>query len=180
MASLKTILLTSAIVLAPLAVSAQTFDVVKNTHGHIVKNSFNNCVITKWENSAAACSDDTINQDMLTVYFGFNSSALTPATTQKLDIIAKLILDKKTVQNVDIVGYADVIGRDGYNEKLSQKRAKKVAKYLKSRGIDTANISIQARGSDAPVSDCSGTKGSERKACLWRDRRVEIKLNEVK
>lgn len=144
--------------------------VVHDTNAHVVKNTFGNCVITQWDSA----TDECMGEENLAIYFGFDSAVLTAEAYGKLDGIVEAIKNNGTV---DIIGFADAIGANDYNYNLSQRRAEAVQQYLASRGVDTANVSVRGFGEDAPQSDCSGVRGEELKACLWRDRRVEVKLN---
>ncbi len=151
-------------------------DVVKDERGNIVVNTFGNCVRTKWDSMYDECND--LGIEARTVYFDFDSAALTPAAKAKLDSLVDIITSSTNVESVSIVGYADAIGDKGYNYRLSQRRAKAVEDYLAGKGyLDTRSTDVRAFGEDVPVSNCSGVRGNELKACLWRDRRVEIELN---
>ncbi|MFO1243548.1 MAG: OmpA family protein [Rickettsiales bacterium] len=168
---------------APVSVGAQpdNRDVVKDERSN-VKNTFGNCVRTKWMNNRDDCGAGvTIDKEMLTVYFAFDSAQLTPAATNKLNNLVNILKRANNVASVNIVGYADQIGNNNYNYRLSARRADAVKNYLSSRGYNNLNkTEVRAFGESAPVSDCRGVKGNELKACLWRDRRVEVELNMVK
>ena len=67
---------------APLSAGAQSDnrDVVKDERSNVVKNTFGNCVRTKWLNDRDDCGAAggvTLNKEMLTIYFGFDSAQLT-------------------------------------------------------------------------------------------------------
>jgi outer membrane protein OmpA-like peptidoglycan-associated protein len=152
--------------------SAQLQDVVTSTSGNVVENTFNNCVLTKWE-GVAGCG---IAAETRTVYFDFDSASLTPAGKAKLDVLADMIRAKGSV-SARIVGYADVIGDSSYNQGLSLRRADKVADYLAASGVDISGASeVRGLGESSSRSQCNGIRGAELKACLWRDRRVEVEL----
>lgn len=182
---LKTTLLAAAgaaaVASAATAGPADVRDVVKDERGTIILNTFGNCVRTKWESNHDECmgtASAAIGVEARTVYFDFDSAELTPAARAKLDSLVDIITNSTKVQNVSIIGYADMIGSSDYNYRLSKRRAKSVQDYLASKGYyDTANTDVRSFGEDVPVSNCAGVKGNELKACLWRDRRVEIELN---
>lgn len=164
-----------AFVLAGTA-NAGPKDVVKDKRGNVVTNSFGNCVRTKWDAAMDGCVGG--GEDARTVYFDFNSSRLTPAAKAKLDSLVDIIKKSTSVESVNVVGYADMIGSSEYNQKLALRRAKTVEGYLASKGYrDTKATKVRSIGEDAPVSKCDGVKGNELRACLWRDRRVEVQLN---
>lgn len=156
--------------------------VVRDGRGHVVKNTWNNCVVTKWNSNTDECNGTKptkpmrFDSELLTVYFAFNRSEITPAGRAKLDTLVDMIRKSGRIENVSIVGFADKIGASDYNHRLSEQRADAVKQYLQKDGVDTRDISVRGLG-ESNVSECSGIDGQELKACLWRDRRVELKLN---
>ena len=76
-------------------------------------------------------------QSTYVVTFPFNSAEI--GNVAELDGIAK-------GANVEIVAYASPEGKNSVNQKLSQKRAEAVAKYLQDRGVNVTRI--VAKGAD--------------------------------
>lgn len=170
----RSIILAAASVLA-FAASAQAAykEVVHNTAGEVVQSSNGACVVTLWDGSSECGASD---YELRTVYFDFDSAALTAAAEAKLDTLASA-LSSKHVKSVKIVGFTDKIGTTGYNVKLSQRRAAAVSSYLAGKGIVVAGGSeVRGLGETSSKSECAGVKGNELKACLWRDRRVEVEV----
>ena len=64
-----------------------------------------------------------------TVFFKFDSYELKPEETGKITEFLESILEKN-ITRVEIIGYADDIGPDTYNLKLSEERAKRLALFL--------------------------------------------------
>ncbi len=152
-------------------------DVVSDSRGNTIMNTFGNCVRTKWSGGHDRCGYN-LGTEARTVYFDFDNAGLTPAAKAKLDSLVDIIKNSTEVQSVSIIGYADMIGSSDYNYRLSKRRAKAVQDYLAAKGYyDTQNTDVRSFGEEVPVSNCEGVKGNELKACLWRDRRVEIELN---
>lgn len=172
---IKTSILAAAGTLA-LAASAQAAthqEVVHDTAGKVVHSTNGECVYTKWEGANECGASD---YELRTVYFDFDSAALTPAAKAKLDTLASALTSNK-VKSVKIVGFADKIGTTGYNVNLSQRRAAAVSSYLASKGIVVTGTSeVRGLGETSSKSECSGVRGAELKACLWRDRRVEVEI----
>jgi outer membrane protein OmpA-like peptidoglycan-associated protein len=166
-------------------------DVVKDARGNIVTSTDGNCVRTQWTSGADECNGvkavakhdirSRLSKEERTVYFDFNKSTLNATEKSKLDSVSKIILDSKEVESVDIVGYADEIGKSSYNKKLSQKRAATVKAFLAARGLKTHNVRVEGLGEANSLTHCD--KKMARKAliaCLAPDRRVEIELNVTK
>ena len=116
------------------------------------------------------------------VLFGFNKSELTPAGQEKLDDLAKSA-QGANVEKVNLIGYADRIGSEGYNKELSEKRAQAVADYLASKGVDSSRLQVEGRGESNPVTgdQCQkmgkeSNKNQKLIACLQPDRRVDAEL----
>jgi OOP family OmpA-OmpF porin len=76
------------------------------------------------------------------------------------------------------VGYADRIGSVSYNDRLSQRRAQVIEKYLRNRGyLNTTVTQTQWLGKSASVTDCpEGLSRSALISCLHRDRRVTVEM----
>ncbi|MFM9890662.1 MAG: OmpA family protein [Rickettsiales bacterium] len=154
-----------------------TKDVVRSSNGQPVVDSFGDCVLTKWDvKGGTGTCGSSLDVELRTVYFNFNSSKLTPAAKAKLNTLASTLKTKK-VKTVKIVAFADEIGTTNYNQSLSQRRANSVASYLRGKGIKvTGKSEVRGLGETASKSQCEGIAGNELKACLWRDRRAEIEI----
>jgi len=175
----STILAVAGSLLLGVAAQAAAFkEAVHSTDGNVVRSSNGNCVITKWD-GPNACGNLVagVDYELRTVYFDFNSAALTPAAKTKLDALVKA-LKTSGAKEVRIVGFADQIGAASYNVKLSKHRADAVSSYLKRKGVavNKGKFEVKGLGATDSKSSCSATKGNELKACLWRDRRVEVEV----
>ncbi|MDZ4202755.1 MAG: OmpA family protein [Gallionella sp.] len=71
--------------------------------------------------------------------------------------------------HLQVGGHTDSRGSKPYNQKLSEKRAASVKKYLVNNGVDAARISTSGYGMEQPVAD---NKTAEGRA---QNRRVEIR-----
>lgn len=121
----------------------------------------------------------TLESDVL---FEFDKAELRPEGQAKLDELARSAQGAR-VEQVVIVGHADRIASQKYNQDLSERRAEAVKRYLSARGVDEQRVQAQGRGEAQPVtgSDCAKMgpeRGSNRKLvqCLQPDRRVEVEL----
>lgn len=174
-----------SVMLASAASAAPAYhDVVKDTGGKVVHSTNGNCVETRWESSIDECGGarrdirSRLTIEQRTVYFDFNKSTLNAQEKNKLDEVSQIIIDSKEVESVDIVGYADMIGKASYNKRLSTKRAQTVKAYLATKGLKTRNVNVRGLGATNSVTKCAETlPRQELIRCLAADRRVEIELN---
>lgn len=86
------------------------------------------------------------------IYFETNKSRILPESYQPLyDIIVELKLQPNL--KVEIVGHTDKHGDPKANQKLSEERAKAVADFFISKGIDPSRITTRGEGFSKPVSE---------------------------
>ncbi|WAI11531.1 MAG: OmpA family protein [Buchnera aphidicola (Macrosiphum albifrons)] len=114
------------------------------------------------------------------INFPFNSTELKPIAYDKLNKLDDDIKDMK-LKNISIIllGHADKIGNQEYNQKLSEDRAYSVKNYLTSRGLSRDKITVKGLGNLYPLTN-KVCKDIENKpllvSCLAPDRRVEIEV----
>lgn len=77
------------------------------------------------------------------VFFEFNKFQL-QASYPSLDTLAAYLINSN--YKIMLYGYADDVGAKFYNEKISELRAKSVADYLISKGVNKENISYSGKG----------------------------------
>jgi len=102
------------------------------------------------------------------LHFDFDQADINIKYNKSLDNIVE-ILKKNPFLNIEIQGHTDNRGSKQYNKKLSEKRAKAVARYLIKKGIRTARISYVGYGYEIPIA----TNKTEEGRSL--NRRVQIK-----
>jgi outer membrane protein OmpA-like peptidoglycan-associated protein len=84
------------------------------------------------------------------VFFDFDRSDL---TIEAADILKKVADNAKSgkVTRIELTGHADRAGKDGYNQKLSERRAETVKKQLIRLGLPTDEIETSAKGEREPL-----------------------------
>ncbi len=90
----------------------------------------------------------------LKTFFEFDSVHVGSDNHAALNALAKCLTDGPLNRaKIELIGHSDPVGPAGYNEKLSLRRAKEVARYLANRGVPDARISVRAAGvdEDAPA-----------------------------
>lgn len=111
------------------------------------------------------------------VLFAFDKSVLKPEGKERLDadVVGKMKAHPE-VELVLITGHTDRIGSDGYNQKLSERRANAVKAYLVSQGIAENRLHAVGKGEKEPVVDCKGARTKSVIQCLQPNRRVVVEI----
>lgn len=102
-------------------------------------------------------------------FFDFDKSVIKPEARAKLDDLAEKVKGIN-LEVIIAVGHTDSIGSDGYNQKLSVKRAEAVKAYLVSKGIEKNRVYTEGKGESQPVADNKSRDGRA------KNRRVEIEV----
>ena len=84
-----------------------------------------------------------------------------------------VVLDEFNKTYIDIIGHTDSKGSKEYNQRLSEKRARSVARYLESREVMSERVAADGMGEVDPVASNDTREGRA------LNRRVEIKLSPV-
>jgi len=108
--------------------------------------------------------------------FDFDKAVVRPEVKAVLDKLAAKLKDSE-YDTLDIVGHADRLGTEEYNQSLSGRRAWAVARYLIAQGVPLKKIRVEGHGVSEPLSkpeDCAGLSKKDAIVCLQKDRRVEI------
>jgi outer membrane protein OmpA-like peptidoglycan-associated protein len=90
------------------------------------------------------------------VYFKKGSYELDPVYHSFLDTMA-MFLNENSKIITHIIGYSDSRGDLNYNFKLSKKRAKSVANYLRQKGIKKSRLELKWYGETRLLNLCSDT-----------------------
>jgi OOP family OmpA-OmpF porin len=101
------------------------------------------------------------------VNFDFDKATIRPD--------AKVILDEAATQlsknpdvRVSVEGHTDSVGKDAYNQKLSERRAGSVKSYLVGKGVSESRLSTVGYGESKPVASNNTKDGRA------LNRRVEL------
>lgn len=112
-------------------------------------------------------------------FFDFDKSVLKPEGKAKLDDLTGKLKDI-TLEVIIAVGHADRIGKDAYNQKLSERRAAAVKDYLVGKGVEANRVYAEGKGEKQPVTGDKCGKSEKRTKqlieCLQPDRRVDIEV----
>lgn len=103
------------------------------------------------------------------ITFATDSSAVQPQFQPTLNEVAS-ILAQYPKTYIDVLGHTDSDGADAYNQSLSERRARAVADYLASKGVQSARIATRGYGETQPIASNATVEGKA------ANRRVEIKI----
>lgn len=79
------------------------------------------------------------------LYYDNNTSKLDNQNKRSLELFVNK-LDFNKITKIEIIGYADYVGADAYNLKLSEERAKNVASFLQGEGLEVSKVYMEGRG----------------------------------
>jgi outer membrane protein OmpA-like peptidoglycan-associated protein len=113
------------------------------------------------------------------IFFDFDKATLRPTSNVELRNIIRF-LNKYPNVKIEIAGYTDSKGTDEYNIKLSDERALAVVTYLTKNGIAKNRLVAKGYGETLPDSANENSDGSDNPKGRQLNRRVEMKIIEVK
>jgi len=102
-------------------------------------------------------------------FFDFDKASLKPEGRQLLDQVVNQV-STLTLETIIAVGHTDWTGTEAYNQKLSERRAESVKRYLVDKGIDANRIYTEGKGKSSPVASNTTREGRA------QNRRVEIEI----
>jgi outer membrane protein OmpA-like peptidoglycan-associated protein len=101
------------------------------------------------------------------ILFAVDSAAVNGAVQNDLYAVADNV-NRYPNSRVEVIGHTDNTGSAAYNQDLSHRRAKAVAKILRGAGVARGRIAAYGRGEDSPVASNLTPEGRQ------QNRRVEI------
>lgn len=113
------------------------------------------------------------------VSFGFGSAELTPAGQKKVQMYSSSLLARGETR-IEIVGHSDRIGNAKANQVLSERRAHAVRDQLIASRLLPEQIIARGAGATDPVVYCDQQNDAALIACLAPNRRVEIRVTDIR
>jgi len=106
------------------------------------------------------------------VSFDVNQASIKASFRDSLDKVANVISEyDKTA--IHVIGHTDSTGSESYNQRLSEKRAGSVSRYLSQNGVQRDRMRMAGRGELRPVANNNSSAGRS------QNRRVEIYLKPI-
>jgi len=106
------------------------------------------------------------------ITFDFDSDRLKPQFDSTLDSVA-LVLNEYPSTLVTIRGYTDSVGKEQYNQQLSERRALSVAQYLGTKKVAQQRLAAVGFGESNPIASNETPEGRA------QNRRVEMELEPI-
>ncbi|MEM9672103.1 MAG: OmpA family protein [Cyclobacteriaceae bacterium] len=103
------------------------------------------------------------------INFRFGTAELEPQATSYLDQVVNLMQKAPNIE-LYIQGFADNVGNEDFNKRLSTNRAQNVQIYLEKKGIEPDRLISEGFGSRKPVADNTTSEGRA------KNRRVEMEV----
>ncbi|MCA2959443.1 MAG: peptidoglycan-associated lipoprotein Pal [Silvanigrellales bacterium] len=99
-------------------------------------------------------TDSSAELSLATVYFDFDSYAL---STSAQDELRKVATDLKTKAGtkIQVEGHCDERGSNEYNLALGERRARAIQEFLTSEGVTSADLSTISYGEERPAAQGS-------------------------
>ncbi|MBW1617194.1 OmpA family protein [Empedobacter falsenii] len=117
----------------------------------------------------------TINAYLEGIEFDYDSDRIREQSYEKLNHAAEVLLANPDFKFM-VEGHTDAAGGVDYNQKLSERRAASVVRYLANKGVDTTKLSSVGRGkSDLkwaecnPVTNCPAWKNLENRRVVFKE-----------
>lgn len=136
--------------------------------------SFTKSDTLKWNAPIVAIPPEPII--IRNIYYHFDKSNLTDSAMMTIDTTIYRIMTENPEIVAEISSHTDSRGTDTYNEKLSQKRAESVVKYLISKGIASERLKAKGYGESKPLAPNENPDGSDNPEGRAKNRRTEFKV----
>jgi len=107
------------------------------------------------------------------IYFDFDKATIKSVSYPILDQVVKVMTDRPNMR-VRVEGHTDSKGSDAYNQRLSQRRAEAVVKYLIGKGIDPSRLEAVGFGEGRPIAPNQNPDGSDNPTGRAKNRRTEF------
>ncbi len=121
---------------------------------------------------ALLCKGDIIKIE--NIYYDYNKSNIRPDAAVELDKVLALLNRYPTMQ-IELRSHTDARGKDEYNRKLSDSRAKSAVAYLISKGVVETRLMAKGYGETTLLNHCKNDVECDDKT-HEQNRRTEFKI----
>jgi OOP family OmpA-OmpF porin len=108
------------------------------------------------------------------VLFEYDSVELEPSSVAMLHEVARMLnRERKDIELLAVVAYADNRGSADYNLELSERRALHVRDWLVAHGVAAQRLTTEARGANDPVEVGDEADHQQNRRVIFRVLRAE-------
>lgn len=104
------------------------------------------------------------------ILFGFDSADLSASARENLSALANSLSDMEEDAVLLVAGHTDSVGRDAYNQTLSERRAQSAVQFLLREGMSPSRMQSTGLGETEPVATNETEEGQA------ANRRVEVAI----
>ena len=115
---------------------------------------------------------------MKNIYYDFDKWAIREDAAKELMKVVQLMKDNPDIK-VHLIGYADALGPENYNLRLSESRAVTGMQYLIGKGIDARRLKAVGKGETNFIAPNTNPDGSDNPEGRKYNRRVEFEIKGV-
>lgn len=119
----------------------------------------------------------TLNADALFAFDKYSLGDIRYEGKEELRAFADKIRMFDDLRGIRITGHTDRLGDEAYNQRLSERRAETVRRYLIQLGVPAGILSARGLGESFPVNECHDSNRARLIECLQPNRRVEIEVD---
>lgn len=112
------------------------------------------------------------------IYYDFDRWEIRPDAAIELDKLVNVLLDNPSIK-IELSSHTDSVGADGYNERLSQRRAESAVEYIIDAGIERERLVAKGYGESRPIARNTNPDGTDNPEGRQKNRRTEFKILEV-
>lgn len=151
----------------------------RDSDGDGVPDRFDDCPNTPpgLEVDGRGCAKKAQAIPLRGVNFAFDRHDLTPSAQRILDDAVDAMIGQPTMR-VELAGHTDSIGTNGYNLRLSQRRADAAKRYMVSRGIAPSRLVTRGYGETEPIAPNTTPDGQDNPEGRALNRRTELRVLE--
>ena len=108
------------------------------------------------------------------IFYEFDRADLTPESTEALDQLVGMMNENPNI-TIELSAHCDYRGNDDYNQRLSQRRAESVVRYLIQHGVAKARLTAVGYGESRPKKK----KKKLAETLLAGEPKVEVQVNDT-
>jgi len=135
--------------------------------------------IARTENNTNSKEKTLVNSNkagvISNILFLFDDYKLSKESELEVQNLIAIMKENPSIE-IEVLGFTDSEGKDGYNNRLSKKRAKNIRDKLIDAGISSGRVAFKGMGKSSPIAINENPDGSDNPEGRAFNRRVEFCL----